>query len=214
MRRLARHPLALIAGAIILIGGTGALIDSLGGSSGEGAAVCGSAPAATGAQERAARNDFLSIWTRASRFLGSAGQPPPRFEFVGEGEPKPVRAPMWTGPDEDNCRAIFSAPGATRLLARSRGSRRALRHHRAAERWTLHEMAHYFQADAVLGDTPLAEFGATQWEKAHSRQVLGTSKRKKQRARYNEWRDRKQFGPNFGGNPLTFTWPSGSKPPS
>lgn len=118
---------------------------------------------------------------------------------------------MWMGPDANNCRTIFIAPGARRLLARSYRSRFDRSHHRAAERWAIHETAHYFQSDEVLRNTSLREYGATQWEKAHSPVLIGTRK-KATTPRFNRFRDREQFGPNYGGNPLTFTFPTQASP--
>lgn len=153
------------------------------------------------------RRDYLSVWTRAAPHFGSAGEPPPRLAFVESSTPKPrPRAEMWVGPDESNCRMIFITPSAQRMLASSEGGDRDRRRHRVAERWSLHETAHFFQSDEVLFNDSLREYGATQWEKAHSRRILGTRKRKAY-ARYNRWRDRDQFGTNYGGNPVTFTWP-------
>jgi hypothetical protein len=174
------------------------------------ASVCGKpGPAGPGGRkQRDATRDYLTLWTRASRYLGSSGEPAPRLRFLDAAAPRPgPREPMWVGPDEDGCRTIFITAGARTLLARSKGDKRARRLHRVAERWVIHEMAHYFQSDEVLRNTSLREFGATQWEKAHTRVLLGTRKHKVN-ARYNRWRDHDQFGPRFGQNPLTFRWPS------
>lgn len=205
---VSRHPALSILGAVLAIGGAGALVDTLTGPSGEGASLCGEAPdPLQGRQQKGAARDYLALWTRAAPFLGSAGEPPPRLRFIGQAAPRPGRnEPMWVGPDEGNCRTIFIAPGARDLLANPGGSRRARRLHRVAERWTIHETAHYFQSDEVLRNPTLREYGATQWEKAHTRKLLGTRK-KKVNATFNQWRDRDQFGSNFGGDPLTFTWP-------
>lgn len=185
----------------------GPLAGSAGGA--EAADVCGKpGPGQGGRQQRDATRDYLTLWTRSSRYLGSSGEPAPRLRFLDAAAPRPgPKEPMWVGPDEDGCRTIFITPGPRTLLAKSKGDRRARRLHRVAERWVIHEMAHYFQSDEVLRDTSLREFGATQWEKAHSRVLLGTRKHRVN-ARYNRWRDRDQFGPRFGQNPLTFRWPS------
>ncbi|MGZ5320947.1 MAG: hypothetical protein ACXWFN_05775 [Solirubrobacterales bacterium] len=185
----------------------GPLAGSAGGA--EAADVCGKpGPGQGGRQQRDATRDYLTLWTRSSRYLGSSGEPAPRLRYLDAAAPRPgPKEPMWVGPDEDGCRTIFITPGPRTLLAKSKGDRRARRLHRVAERWVIHEMAHYFQSDEVLRDTSLREFGATQWEKAHSRVLLGTRKHRVN-ARYNRWRDRDQFGPRFGQNPLTFRWPS------
>jgi hypothetical protein len=215
-RCVSRHPALSVLGAVLVIGGAGALADTLTGPTGEGAAPCGDAERGTpgqagGQQQRDAGLDYDSLWLRAAPLFGSAGQPSPRLRFVGQAAVKPGhRAALWVGPDESNCRTIFIAPGARRLLARSPGrTLRDRRLHRAAERWALHETAHYFQSDEVLSNIPLREYGATQWEKAHSRALLGTH-RKRVLPRFNQWRDRDQFGSNYRGNPLTFTWPAPS----
>lgn len=217
MRLVSRHPVASTLGVVLAIGGVGALVDTLGGSAGAGAPLCGVSAGGgpgQGREQKDAGRNYLSVWTRAAPFLGSAGEPPPRLGFVDSATPKPrPRTAMWVGPDESNCRTIFITPGARSLLARSQGSPRERRHHRAAERWALHETAHYFQSDEVLFNPSLREYGATQWEKAHSRRILGTHKRKAY-ARYNQWRDREQFGSNYGGSPLTFVWPGAPVDPA
>jgi hypothetical protein len=204
------HPRLKFVAALAAAGlaaGTAVLVLPLAAETPAAEPVCGKQNPPAGAQQHDATLDYLEIWTRASRFLGSYGKPAPRLRFLGAGAPRPgPNEPMWVGPDEDGCRTIFITTGARRLLARSKGDRAQRRQHRVAERWLVHETAHYFQSDEVLRDTALREYGATQWEKAHSRVLLGTRKRKVH-ARYNRWRDREQFGPNYGGNPLTFRWP-------
>jgi hypothetical protein len=203
-----RHPALSILAAVVVIGGAGALIDTLGGPSATGESACsGPVRAPRGEQQRDATLEYRRLWLRAAPLLGSAGQPPPRLRFVGPQAPgqRPGEV-MWVGPDRTSCRTIFIAPGARRLLARAQGDRRTRRHHRAAQRWVLHETAHYFQSDAVLGNVSLREFGATEWEKAHSPAIIGTGKQKVP-VPFNQWRDRDQFGSNYGGNPRTFGWP-------
>lgn len=165
-----------------------------------------------GRQQQAATLDYRRLWRRAAPLLGSEGQPHPRLRFVGQAAPRPGSdALMWTGPDENGCRAIFIPPGARALLARVGKSKREQRLHRAAERWTVHETVHIFQSNQVLSIRSLREFGATAWEKSHARQVLGKRKGRPPPP-FNQWRDRDQFGPNYGGNPLTFVWPPNLEP--
>lgn len=211
-RRVLRHPALSILAALLVIGGIGALADTLVGPSSAGDPLCAKAGRPPkGQQQQDASLEYRRLWQGAAPLFGSAGQPPPRLRFVGPDAPRPTNAAMWTGPDASNCRAIFIPPGARRLLAQSDGTLRARRHHRAAQRWALHETAHCYQWDAVLSNASLAEHGATDWEKAHSPALIGTRK-KTFPPPFNQWRDRDQFGSNYGGNPQTFVWPTGAVP--
>ncbi len=204
-----RHPaMSVLAGALAL-GAIGALADTLAGPSATGQPACVEpVRVPRGVQQQDATLDYRRLWRGAAPLLGSAGQPYPRLRFVGRDATGPgLREPTWMGPDAHGCRTIFIAPGARRLLARSTGTRRDLRFHRAAERWALHETAHYFQSDEVLRSVTLREFGATEWEKAHSPAIIGTHKPATP-SPFNRWRDRDQFGSNYGGNPQTFVWPT------
>jgi hypothetical protein len=208
-RPLLDHPVLSILVAVLAIGGAGALVDTLTGPSASGESVCNEpVRAPRGQQQQDATLAYSRLWKRAAPILGSAGQPPPRLRFVGPDAPRPgPGAVTWAGPDRAGCRTIFIAPGARRLLAQSAGSRSVRRHHRAAQRWVLHETAHYFQSDEVLATISLREYGATEWEKAHSPAIIGTHKPATP-APFNQWRDRDQFGSNYGGNPQTFVWPT------
>ncbi|MGE5858084.1 MAG: hypothetical protein ACM31K_06355 [Solirubrobacterales bacterium] len=192
-----------------MIGLVGALVEVPAGSSAQAGPLCVQpVRAPRGEQQQDATLEYRRIWRRAAPLLGSAGQPPPRLRFVGPDAKRPgSETPTWTGPDKSNCRTIFIAPGARRLLARSDGDLRTRRRHRAALRWAIHETAHYFQSDDVLSSPSLREYGATEWEKAHSPMLLGTRK-KRDPVPFNQWRDRDQFGANYGGNPQTFIWPT------
>jgi hypothetical protein len=122
---------------------------------------------------------------------------------------------MWVGPDEMGRRTIFVTPGQRRLLAKRGGGWRG---HYAALTRALHETAHVFQSDVVLSDTSLREVGASGWAKAHGPAILGTAKRNAA-VPLDAWRDRAQFGENWGGDPTIFGWPgwsngSGGPPPT
>ena len=203
------HPVLAVLGALVVIGGLGVLNDSLSGPLAAGQPACVEpVRPPRGMQQQDATLDYRRLWRGAAPLLGSAGQPYPRMRFVGEDATRPGPGePTWVGPDVHDCRTIFIAPGARRLLARFTGTHRDLRFHRAAERWALHETAHYFQSDEVLRNVTLREFGATEWEKAHSPAIIGTHKPATP-APFNQWRDRDQFGSNYGGNPQSFGWPT------
>lgn len=205
-----RHPALSVLVAVLVIAGGGALIDTLTGPPASAESVCNEpVRPPRGQQQQDATFEYRRLWRRAASILGSAGQPPPRLRFVGPEAPGQAHGDvMWVGPDRAGCRTIFIAPGARGLLARTDGDRNSARHHRAAQRWALHETAHYFQSDEVLLSRSLREYGATEWEKAHSAAIIGTRKQKAPVA-FNQWRDRDQFGSNYGGNPQTFGWPTG-----
>jgi hypothetical protein len=165
------------------------------------------------AEEARARVIYSRLWLRTAPLLGAAGRAAPRLRFVDASAPKPdPDAVMWVGPDESGHRTIFITPGQRRLLAKRGGD---WRNHYAALTHALHETAHVFQTDEVLRDASLREQGACQWAKAHAPQILGTARRKAA-VPYDAWRDRDQFGRNFGQDPTTFGWPdwfNGGGPP-
>jgi hypothetical protein len=211
VRTVMRHPVLSLLAAITVLAGVGAVIDSLSGpaSSGAGSTEC-TEPVRQpkGQQQVDATLEYRLLWRRAAPLLGSQGKPPPRLKFIGAAAAHPgPREAMWAGPDASNCRTIFIAPGARKLLGNPGKTSRDRRHHRAVQRWALHETAHYFQSAAVLSNASLREYGATEWEKAHSGELLGARKGKAPPP-FNQWRDRDQFGPQYGGNPLTFLWPA------
>lgn len=192
-----RHPVTAVAAIALVAGGTGAVLDTVGGPRGQAALD----PAA---QERLAREAYARLWVRTAPLLGASGMPAPRLRFVGPAEPKPTPgAAMWVGPDETGARTVFITPGQRRLLAKRGGNWRS---HFAGLTRTLHETAHYFQSDAVLYDTVGREYGASRWAKAHGPALLGT-RRRGRAAAFDAWRDRDQFGPNFGTDPTTLYWP-------
>jgi hypothetical protein len=157
-------------------------------------------------EEALARATYQRIWLRAAPSFGAAGQPAPALKFTEGSEsavPRPG-TPMWVGPDMIGRRTIFISPGLRRLLAKRGGSRRR---YYPALALALHETAHVFQADEILWDEQLREYGAWLWANAHAPLILGTKSAKARR--FNWWRDLGQFGSNFGGNPLTFGWPTG-----
>lgn len=210
-----RHPLSLTFVALLVIAGAGALIDSLSGpvSSGSATAVC-TEPVRTpkGQQQLNATLEYEGLWESAAPLLGSEGQPAPRLKFIGSNAARPSpNSVMWVGPDAGSCRTIFIAPGARKLLGNPGKTPADRRRHRVSDRWALHETAHYFQSAAVISNVSLREFGATEWEKAHSPQILGTRKGRSPPP-FNQWRDRVQFGSNYGANPRTFLWPTEAEP--
>jgi hypothetical protein len=207
------HPVLAVLGVVVLIGLVGVVVDSLTGPSASGDSGC-TEPVRVpkGQQQLNATLEYERLWDAAAPLLGSEGQPPPRLKFIGSDAARPSpNSVMWVGPDASNCRTIFIAPGARKVLGNPGKTRADRRRHRASDRWALHETAHYFQSDAVLSSTSLREFGATEWEKAHSREILG-SRKGKSPPTFNRWRDREQFGTKYGGNPLTFLWPTGVEP--
>ncbi len=211
VRSAVRHPVAIALAALVLIAGAGVAIDSFSGpsSSGSGPARCTEAVRPPkGQQQVNATLEYQRLWQSAAPLLGSGGQPPPRLKFIGSDAARPgYGSVMWVGPDASNCRTIFIPPGPRKLLGNPGKTRRDRRHRRAADRWVLHETAHYFQSDAVLVSKSLREYGATGWEKAHSPAILGIRKGKAPPP-FNQWRDHDQFGSNYGGDPQSFLWPT------
>jgi hypothetical protein len=157
-------------------------------------------------EEAVARVTYRQLWVRAAPFLGAAGQPAPALKFTEGAEsavPRPG-TPMWVGPDKSGRRTIFVSPGLRRLLARRGGNRSR---YYPVLTLALHETAHVFQADEVIYDEALREYGASRWARAHAPSLLGPASRNPPRFKW--WRDRGQFGSNYGANPLTFGWPGG-----
>jgi hypothetical protein len=199
----------------VAIAAVGGLIDAASGASSSGPAPAQCTEpvrAPKGQQQLNATLEYERLWNKVAPLLGSEGQPPPRLKFVGPNA-RSAADVMWVGPDANNCRTIFIAPGARKLLGSHGKTAGDRRHRRAADRWAVHETAHYFQSEEVLSSKSLREFGATAWEKAHSRALLGTRKGKTSPP-FNQWRDRDQFGPNYGGNPRTFLWPTATVSPA
>jgi hypothetical protein len=162
---------------------------------------------APAAQEARARVAYARLWTKAAPLLGAAGQPAPRLRFVAPSDPRSDPSMwMWVGPDEGGRRTIFITPGHRRLLAKRGGNWRS---YYAGLTHALHETAHVFQSDEVLRDPVGRERLACQWTRAHAPTILGTA-RKRVRVSYDSWRDRGQFGMNFGGDPTSFGWPGWS----
>lgn len=192
-----RHPAFAVVAIAFAVGSAGALLDTLDGPRGQAAP----GPAA---QERLAREAYAGLWVRAAPLLGASGMPAPRLRFVGPADPKPTpRAAMWVGPDESGARTVFITPGQRRLLAKRGGNWRS---HFAGLTRTLHETAHYFQSDEILYDDAAREYGASRWAKAHGPELLGT-RRRGQALPFDQWRDRDQFGSNYGADPNTLVWP-------
>lgn len=220
LARTARHPVTLLLCALVLFAGAGALIDSLRGPEGDATHGCfspaddrmsslreeitadrGNPPLL---EEWRARRAYEHVWRHAAPLLGAGGTASPRMRFVGYHQAKPnPRAAMWVGPDEAGCRTIFIAPGQRRALGKVHGN---IKSRDAALTRTLHETAHYFQSDAVLSDLFLREVGACAWARIHGPGLLHTRKASR-RVVFNSWRDREQFGENYGRDPQSLGWP-------
>jgi hypothetical protein len=221
IRPIARHPLASLLVAVVLIAGTGGVIDAFVSADSDASQGCSSAEVAwrpvlkealdasnegRGALlvEWHAREAYDRVWVGAASLLGSSELAPPRMRFLAGFEQKPsALAAMWVGPDEEGCRTIFITPGQRRALGKQEGNWRS---RAAALTRTLHETAHYFQSDDMLYDLERRELGASRWATAHGPEILGTGTQDGS-AKFVQWRDRDQFGANYGGDPQTFGWP-------
>lgn len=222
----ARRPLRALLLSLTLLAGCGALFGAFATARSEASVACpaddpgwrpilkDAAFAEAGGRGDLLRGDMLEewharvaydrVWRRVAPLLGSAGLAPPRMRFLSGSEQKPSeRAAMWVGPDEAGCRTIFITPGQRRALGKQEGNWRS---RAAALTRTLHETAHYFQSDEMLRDIQGRELGASRWASAQGPAVLGTAKRDRP-VEFVAWRDRDQFGANYGGDPQTFGWP-------
>ncbi len=155
-----------------------------------------------------AESRYDSFWRECARYFGAQGMPPPPVLMLEPGASEVQGAAAYVGPDPFGARQVSLSEEMVMMLAGVTRNQRASRADLGlARKVLLHEWTHFYQSDQVLM-SPGREHGAGDFAAAHAKAML-PPKGSRSKLIWNDWRDREQFGDNYGADPTALRWPGG-----
>jgi len=128
---------------------------------------------------------------------------PPLVHFLEVGEDRPRGCTMFVGAGPDGIRTVYITPKSRLHIARTKDEHKWMGATRTARKALLHEWSHVYQL-VPLGEE--SNLMASRFARAHS--AIFSPKRKGKPVPFKPYRDRGQFGANFGLDPQTIPWPA------